>query len=86
MSTDQPVFFLRAHAIATLRQARALAVGSPDRNELRQLAIALRWLERRGSQSAQNHACGYLINGNVSHPTTLGAQTIVVMQIDEEKS
>jgi hypothetical protein len=38
---------LRRHAADALRRARKLPVGH-DRNDLRQLAIGLRWLEKRG--------------------------------------
>ena len=38
---------LRRLAIDALRRARRLPVGA-DRNELRQRAISLRWLERHG--------------------------------------
>lgn len=85
MSTDQPTLLLRARAAATLRQARALPVGSPDRNELRQLAFALRWLERKGSLGAQTQACRYLFNGKASHAAARGGTTIGA-QIEEEKS
>jgi hypothetical protein len=38
---------LRERAADALRRARALPVGS-DRNDLRQLAIGLLWLDKRG--------------------------------------
>jgi hypothetical protein len=38
---------LRRHAADALRRARKLPVGH-DRNDLRQLAMGLLWLERRG--------------------------------------
>lgn len=44
---------LRAQAADALYRARALPVGSPDRNGLRQLAIGLRWLERKGPNAAR---------------------------------
>lgn len=84
MSTDQPIVLLRAHATATLRQARAFSVGSSDRNELRQLAIAIRWLERKGSHTAQSQACRYLLNGNVIHATARGTSIIVTQTGEEE--
>ena len=39
---------LRRQAADALRRARKLPIG-PARNELRQLAIALRWLEKKGN-------------------------------------
>jgi len=43
---------LYAQASDALCRARAFPVGSPDRNDLRQLAIGLRWLERSGLDDA----------------------------------
>jgi hypothetical protein len=40
---------LREQAADALRRARKLPVGS-DRNDLRQLAIGLLWLEKRGAE------------------------------------
>jgi hypothetical protein len=45
---------LHKHAADILRRARSLPPGA-DRNDLRQLAIGLRWLERNGSDTAQIH-------------------------------
>ena len=39
---------LRLHATDALRRARKLPIG-PARNDLRQLAIGLIWLDRRGT-------------------------------------
>jgi hypothetical protein len=39
--------FLRKRATQALRQARKLPVG-PDRNDLRQLAVGLIWLRKKG--------------------------------------
>ncbi len=48
MPTHQmPESPLRKLALDALRHARSLPVG-PDRNELRQRAISLRWLEKKG--------------------------------------
>lgn len=47
MSVTQHGAKLRAHALDVLCRARALPIGSCDRNDLRQLAIGLRWLERK---------------------------------------
>jgi hypothetical protein len=44
---DQLASSLRKQAADALRRARKLPVGS-DRNDLRQLAIGLLWLDRRG--------------------------------------
>jgi predicted Zn-dependent peptidase len=44
---EQTASPLRQQAADALRRARKLPVG-PDRNDLRQLAIGLLWLERRG--------------------------------------
>jgi hypothetical protein len=38
---------LRKQAADALKRARQLPIG-PDRNDLRQLAVGLLWLERRG--------------------------------------
>src|SRR4051812_27483390 len=38
---------LREHAADALRRARKLPIG-PDRNDLRQLAVGLKWLEKNG--------------------------------------
>jgi hypothetical protein len=45
--SELAVAFLRRQAAQALQQARRLPVG-PDRNELRQLAIGLVWLEKKG--------------------------------------
>lgn len=50
---------LHAHAAQILRRARLLPPGA-DRNDLRQLAIGLRWLERKGSHGAQVQAASNL--------------------------
>ena len=42
---------LRKQAADALKRARQLPVG-PDRNDLRQLAVGLLWLERRDTSSA----------------------------------
>jgi hypothetical protein len=39
--------FLRKRAAEALQQARKLPVG-PDRNDLRQLAVGLIWLQKKG--------------------------------------
>jgi hypothetical protein len=41
---------LRRHAANALRQARKLPIGH-ERNDLRQLAVGLLWLERKGLQA-----------------------------------
>jgi len=46
---------LRRHAADALRRARKLPVGH-DRNDLRQLAIGLLWLERRGLSETEQRA------------------------------
>jgi len=53
MSVIEAKSALRAQASDALSRARALPVGSPDRNGLRQLAIGLRWLERNGPETAR---------------------------------
>ncbi len=53
MSVIEANSTLRAQATDALCRARALPVGSPDRNGLRQLAIGLRWLERNGPDAAR---------------------------------
>jgi hypothetical protein len=44
--SDMPVSALRRQAADALRRARKLPAGS-DRNDLRQLAVGLLWLEKR---------------------------------------
>jgi hypothetical protein len=44
--SDMPVSPLRKQAADALRRARKLPVGS-DRNDLRQLAVGLLWLEKQ---------------------------------------
>jgi hypothetical protein len=48
--SDMPVSPLRKQAADALRRARKLPVGS-DRNDLRQLAIGLLWLEKQRSSA-----------------------------------
>lgn len=50
---------LYIHAADALCRARALPVRSADRNDLRQLAIGLRWLDRNGSGAAQDRVTAY---------------------------
>jgi hypothetical protein len=51
---------LRKHAADALRRARKLPVGH-DRNDLRQLAIGLLWLDRKGLQlTAKDHVAALL--------------------------
>jgi hypothetical protein len=45
---------LRKHATDALRRARQLPVG-PFRNDLRQLALGLRWLEKKGLGEKVQH-------------------------------
>lgn len=51
---------LRTHAADVLRRARSVPIGSSDRRDLRQLAIGLRWLERKGSTDARERVAGCL--------------------------
>jgi hypothetical protein len=44
--SDMPVSALRRQAADALRRARKLPAGS-DRNDLRQLAVGLLWLEKQ---------------------------------------
>jgi hypothetical protein len=48
---------LRRQMADVLRRARKLPVG-PDRNDLRQLAMGLRWLERNGFETRPWSAAG----------------------------
>jgi hypothetical protein len=43
---------LRKHAADALRQARKLPIGH-ERNDLRQLAMGLRWLEKKNLQATE---------------------------------
>ena len=49
--SDLEISALRTHAAEALRQARRLPIGH-DRNDLRQLAIGLLWLEKKGLRAA----------------------------------
>lgn len=55
MNTPVASDALRQHAADILRRARALPVG-PERNDLRQLAIGPRWLDRKGSSRTHQQA------------------------------
>lgn len=57
---ERAVQALRTHAADVLRRARAVPVGSSNRKDLRQLAIGLRWLERKGSAVAQDRVADSL--------------------------
>jgi len=48
---------LRLQVVNVLRRARKLPVG-PDRNDLRQLAMGLRWLEKNGFETRPLPAAG----------------------------
>lgn len=64
MTPDKATIALRSHARDVLRRARAVPIGSSDRTDLRQLAIGLRWLERKGSQTAQDRVADCLDSGS----------------------
>jgi hypothetical protein len=51
--TSKPVSFIRRHAADALRRARKLPIGHA-RNNLRQLAMGLLWLERKGFVATVN--------------------------------
>jgi len=61
---------LRIHAGDALRRARAAPAGSGTRQDLRQLAIGLRWLERKGSFDARDRMAESL--GPTTLPTLFG--------------
>jgi hypothetical protein len=48
--SDEPDSLVRRQAAELLRRARRLPVG-PDRNDLRQVAIGLLWLDKKGLAS-----------------------------------
>jgi hypothetical protein len=48
--SDMAVSPLRRHAADALRRARKLPIGH-ERNDLRQLAMGLLWLEKKGLQA-----------------------------------
>jgi hypothetical protein len=50
--SENPAPSLREEAAEALRRARKLPVG-PDRNDLRQIAIGLLWLARRGRSTSK---------------------------------
>jgi len=49
-TTGRPISPIRRHAADALRRARKLPIGHA-RNDLRQLAMGLLWLERKGLQT-----------------------------------
>jgi len=49
-ASDEKASPLRRHAADALRRARKLPIGH-ERNDLRQLATGLLWLERRGLET-----------------------------------
>ena len=53
--TSKPVSPTRRHAADALRRARKLPIGHA-RNDLRQLAMGLLWLERKGLQTTDRVA------------------------------
>jgi hypothetical protein len=53
--TSPPVSPIRRQAADALRRARKLPIGH-DRNDLRQLAVGLLWLERKGLEPADRVA------------------------------
>lgn len=55
----------RRQAAETLRRARRLPVG-PDRNDLRQLAIGLLWLDKKGLSAKPPHHLR-AVRGEASH-------------------
>ena len=57
---DVEISALRRHAADALRRARKLPTGH-DRNDLRQLAMGLLWLEKKGLQpAARDHITSML--------------------------
>jgi hypothetical protein len=60
MLMTMPTSPLRACAARALRRARSLPIGV-ERNNLRQIAIGLRWLERHGSLGAKDRAAEFLL-------------------------
>jgi hypothetical protein len=57
---DGEISVLRRHAADALRRARKLPIGH-DRNDLRQVAIGLLWLEKKGLQpTARDHITSML--------------------------
>jgi hypothetical protein len=58
---DVEISALRRHAADALRRARRLPAGH-DRNDLRQLAMGLLWLEKQGLQpAARDHITSMLM-------------------------
>ena len=49
-TTERPISPIRRHAAGVLRRARKLPVGHA-RNDLRQLAMGLLWLEKKALQT-----------------------------------
>ena len=59
--SDVEISALRRHAAEALRRARKLPIGH-DRNDLRQVAMGLLWLEKKGLQpTAQDHITSMLM-------------------------
>jgi hypothetical protein len=58
--SDVEISSLRRQAAEALRRARKLPIGH-DRNDLRQIAMGLLWLEKKGLQPvAQHHIASML--------------------------
>lgn len=58
--SDREISALRKHAADVLRRARKLPIGH-DRNDLRQVAVGLLWLEKKGLQpTARDHIISML--------------------------
>jgi hypothetical protein len=67
-SSDAVVSPIRRQAADALRRARKLPVG-PDRNDLRQLAIGLRWLEKqRFKATVRDNASALVAMKDTHHP------------------
>jgi hypothetical protein len=55
-STEEVFSPLRRQVIDAIRRARRLPVG-PERNDLRQLVLGLRWLEKKGLEAKAMNRC-----------------------------
>lgn len=75
MLMKTPTGPLRACVASALRRARSLPIGV-ERNNLRQIAIALRWLERHGSFSARERAAEFLLVLDTRFTTDEGRRSV----------
>ncbi len=65
--SDRAVSPLRRHAADALRRARKLPIGH-ERNDLRQLAVGLLWLEKKGLQAIAQDRLTVILTMKMNEP------------------